>query len=72
MRLVWRSRVRVKEYCSKMVDEAIPQKIRDGVNPGLIPSHPSLTPNQTLPKRINLGFSDERKTTIISSSLDNK
>jgi hypothetical protein len=23
-------------------------------------------------KRINLGFSDERKTTIISSSLDNK
>jgi hypothetical protein len=23
-------------------------------------------------KRINLGFADERKTTIISSSLDNK
>jgi hypothetical protein len=24
------------------------------------------------PKRINLGFADERKTAIISSSLDNK
>jgi hypothetical protein len=32
-----------------MVDEAIPQTIRDGVNPELIPSNLSLTPNQTLP-----------------------
>jgi hypothetical protein len=31
----------------KTVNEVIPQKIRDGVNPGLVPSHHSLTPNQT-------------------------
>jgi hypothetical protein len=36
-----------------MVDEAIPQKIRDGVKPGLIVSHPSLTLNQTLPNQPN-------------------
>jgi hypothetical protein len=45
--LVWRSRIRVEEYSSKIVDEVIPQKIRDGVNLELILSHPSLTPNQT-------------------------
>jgi hypothetical protein len=45
-----RSRVRVKEYSLKIVDEVIPQKIRDEVNLGLIPSRPSLTLNQTLPK----------------------
>jgi hypothetical protein len=39
-----------------MVDEAIPQKIRDGVNQGLTPSHPSLTPNQTLPNTMADNF----------------
>jgi hypothetical protein len=49
LRLVWRSRVSVKEYSSKIVDRVIPQKIRDGVTPGLTPSYPSLAPNQTDP-----------------------
>jgi hypothetical protein len=45
LRLVWRSRVRVKEYFLKITDEVIPQKIRaqkirDGVSSGLILSHP--------------------------------
>jgi hypothetical protein len=38
-----------------MMDEVIPQKIRDEVSPELIPSHPSLIPNQTLPNMIGNG-----------------
>ena len=56
-RLVWRSRVRVKEYSSKIVDGVIPQKIRDRVTPGLTPSHPLLTLNQTNP--VVFGWMDE-------------
>jgi hypothetical protein len=34
-----------------MVDEVLPQKIRDELSPRLIPSHLGLTPNLTLVQR---------------------
>jgi hypothetical protein len=56
-----------------MVDEVISQKTRDEISPGLITSHPSLTPNQTLPKYpkvfIELEFYMFMETTIVQLGL---
>lgn len=68
--MVQRSRVKVKEYFSKIVYEFIPQKIRDKVSLWLISSHHSLIPNQTLPNlstgpnEINLTAKLNKKTGV--------
>jgi hypothetical protein len=46
-----------------MVDEVIPQKIRDSVSPELISSHPLLTLNQTLPKALKTHHVDTESNT---------